>query len=304
MRQGLPGSSAAQSSRRASPWSTRTGSPSTASRSAGTSDRSASTATTSDAAPARATVSDPSPAPISTTRSPGRMPASATMARARFGSIRKFCPNDLDGMIPWRRARSRTSAAPSPAAGLPDEPDLADALGERRDEREGVTGEVDDAPAERSTVVDYHGDRLPVGQVGDRDARSERERGMRGRQSRVAGLVPRGLDRSACCRSAGGGVVGGGGAASATVSGRAAEAAVPRRSHAPRRRPRVVVPRRAPAPPRGGSRAGPVGPFDRSGDARRHDPHLAGGKADVVDVCSPRSGWPCRPSTSFRSTRS
>ena len=49
---------------------------------------------------ASATVSDPSPAPTSTTWLPASAPASAAIARARLGSIRKFCPRDLVGRMP------------------------------------------------------------------------------------------------------------------------------------------------------------------------------------------------------------
>ncbi len=94
-------SSPAQSSFIASAATTRTaGRSPTTSSSAGTSARSNSIASTSAPADASAIVSDPSPAPTSTTRTPGAAPASAAIARPRFGSIRKCWPSDLDGRMP------------------------------------------------------------------------------------------------------------------------------------------------------------------------------------------------------------
>ena len=58
----------------------------------------------------------PSPGPTSITVSPAPPPASLTMRRTVLPSTTKFCPHALVGRMPWRAARSRTSAAPSSVA--------------------------------------------------------------------------------------------------------------------------------------------------------------------------------------------
>src|SRR2546423_3219160 len=100
--------------------------------------------------------------------------------------------------MPCRSASAFSARRPS-AGRSPADADEADPLAEGRDAREGVLGEVDEPAAERSTVVDYHGDGGAGGQVGDRDVGAEREPGARGREA-VVDVVPGGLSNRGTLR--------------------------------------------------------------------------------------------------------
>src|SRR5262245_13170687 len=96
------------------------------------------------------------------------------------------------------RARRRLGVRVGIVAGvapLPADLDVRDALAEGRDLLEGRRAEVDDAPGDAvgATVVDYHGDRLAVVEVGHRDLGAEREREVRGEEPRLGARVPRRL---------------------------------------------------------------------------------------------------------------
>src|SRR5438093_715129 len=165
-----------QSAETASAITTRTrGKPSTTSSRAGIRARSTSTATTSAPDLASWTVREPSPGPISSTLASGPTAAISTMRRASAGSIRKCCPRDFRGRMPWRAANARISLGVSDPPGLPGDRDVRDALGERRDLGEGGVAEVDDPPRDAigATVVDYHSDGLAVVEVGHGDHRPE-----------------------------------------------------------------------------------------------------------------------------------
>src|SRR3954453_17249075 len=175
-------------------------------RNAGMSARSNSTASTRSAPrSASAVVSAPRPAPMSSTASPGPTPASAAIAAARFGSIRKCWPSAFDGSTPCRASSAR---------GLPGERDVEEAVAERLERGEGFGREVDDPPrSERSSVIDDHrngaagveggrgeggAEREPWSgaagvEVGHGYVRAEREPWMGGGQPAPRRVVPRRL---------------------------------------------------------------------------------------------------------------
>src|SRR5215213_2693624 len=182
-------SSAGQSHVVASAWTISTeGRSPTVSRRPRSRPRSNSIASTRSApASASAVVSDPSPAPISSTWTPGPTSASRAIAAAKFGSSRKFWPSAFDGRTPVASASARTAPA------LPAELDVEDPAPERRELLEGFGREVDDAPfAERSPVIDDHGNGAPGGRVGDGDASAERQPRVGGGQAAPRRVVPRG----------------------------------------------------------------------------------------------------------------
>ena len=77
------------------------------SASTGSRARSSSTATTFPARWANSAVRGPMPGPISSTPQPASAPEASAIRRGTSGSIKKFCPMDLEKWNPCRASRSR-----------------------------------------------------------------------------------------------------------------------------------------------------------------------------------------------------